>query len=39
MPLWAAICAASSTPEFFAPIIDRPEWQSSLQEGKIRRIS
>lgn len=26
MPMWAAIVAATSIPEFFPPLLDLPEW-------------
>jgi hypothetical protein len=40
MPIWAAILAASSTPEFFAPVIDRPEWKYNLRKDyKVRLVS
>lgn len=33
MPMWAALLAASSTPDFFAPLLDRPEWSHKIDEN------
>lgn len=39
MPLWAAILAASSTPYFFAPVLDRPSWKSKTDSNyQVRTI-
>ena len=40
MPVWAAIVAASSTPQLFKPILDKPEWKSKIHKDyKIRAIN
>lgn len=39
MPVWAAIVAASSIPEFFPPLLDRPEWrQKASHDHKTRCV-
>ena len=40
MPIWAAILAASSTPDFFAPVLDRPAWSTKIDKDfNIRAVS
>ena len=34
MPLWAALVATCSLPEFFNPLVDRLEWRSFYQGRK-----
>jgi hypothetical protein len=30
MPIWAALLSASSTPDFFSPVISNPSWKSRV---------
>lgn len=37
MPVWAAVLAASSIPQFFNPVIDKPKWRYKFVDNIGRR--